>query len=167
MTRMLILAVILLAITLASWFLLGPKPPEENAPHYSVHIVSIREYGRDEMISIANQGEEPVDLSGWTLWAHRPDQRVGIAYRFPDGCMLGSSQMVRVHSGLKALGNSGIACRGKTPDLYWTIDYVWCNANGDSAYLYDAQTPSRNLVDRFEYGAGWHLSAVVPCAPGG
>jgi len=167
MTRGLIVAIILLAITLGSWFLLGPKPPEANAPHYPVHIVQIREYSSDEMVSIANQGEDPVDISGWTLWAHQVDTPNAVAYHFPKGCVLNSFQMIRVHSGPDALSNSGTQCQGKTPDLYWTINYVWCNANGDSAFLYDAQTPSQTLVDRYVYGAGWHLSPAVPCAPGG
>lgn len=61
-------------------------------------------------------------------------------------------------------GHSGTQCQGKTPDLFWTLNYVWCDANGDSAYLYDAQG---NPVDRYEYGGAWHESPVVPCAPGG
>ncbi len=164
MTRAFIFAAILLLITLGSWFLLGPKPPEPDRPQYAVRIVAIREYSADEQVSIANQGTEPVDISGWTLWAHRHDKAHGITYRFPTNCVLKSEQMIRVHSGPEALGHSSTKCQGKTPDLYWTIDYVWCNANGDSAYLHDAQG---NLADRLQYGAGWHLSAVVPCASGG
>jgi len=167
MGRALIVAVILLVITLGSWILLGPKPPDENAPHYAVHIVQIRQYSSDEMVAIANQGQEPVDISGWTLWAHQVNTPNGVAYHFPESCVLNGFHMIRIHSGPDALSHSGVKCTGKTPDLYWTIDHVWCDANGDSAYLYDAQTPSQRLVDRFEYGAGWHLSAVVPCAPGG
>ncbi len=164
MTKILVLALVLLAITLGSWFLLGPKPQEKNAPHYAVRVVTIRQYSRDEMVSIANQGDKPVDISGWTLWAHRPNKTIGIAYRFPQDCVLKSQQMIRVHSGPEALGHSSTKCQGKTPDLFWTLRYVWCDSNGDSAYLYDAKG---NLANRFEYGAGWHLSAVVPCAPGG
>jgi hypothetical protein len=164
MTRALIVAIILLAITLGSWFLLGPKPPEKDVPHYAVHVVAIREYSPDEMVSIANQGQEPVDISGWTLWAHRPEEARGIAYHFPDGCVLNGLQMVRVHSGPDSPNHAGTQCAGTTPDLYWTLNYVWCDANGDTAYLYDTQG---NFVDHFQYGGGWHESPSVPCAPGG
>ena len=98
MTKILVLALVLLAITLGSWFLLGPKPPEGNAPHYAVRIVTIREYSRDEMVSIANQGDKPVDISGWTLWAHRPNKTIGIAYRFPDNCILRDRKSTRLNS---------------------------------------------------------------------
>jgi hypothetical protein len=163
--KVLILGVVLLAVALGIWYLLGPQPVEKD--QYAVRIIDIREYSTDEMVSIANQGQQPVDISGWTLWAHLVGTPIGIAYHFPDGCIMNVGQIVRVHSGPDALSNSGVKCQGKTPDLYWTIQYVWCDANGDTAYLYDAQTPSQKLVDRYEYGAGWHLSAVVPCLPGG
>jgi hypothetical protein len=97
---------------------LGPKPPETDAPHYAVHIVQIREYSSDEMVSIANQGEDPVDISGWTLWAHQVDTPNGVAYRFPNDCALNGGQMVRVHSGPEALNHSSVKCEGKTPHLY-------------------------------------------------
>ncbi len=165
MERALILGIILLAIALGSWFLLGLKQPE--ASPYPVHIVQITEHGADQMVLIANQGPASVDISGWTLWAHQVNTHNGVSYRFPASCFLNGFQMVRVHSGSEALSHSSTHCVGKTPDLFWTINGIWCQGNGDEAYLYDAQTPSQRLVDRYEYGAGWHLSAAFPCLPGG
>lgn len=89
---------------------------------------------RDEWIEFSNQGEQPIDLSGYTL-----KDEANHIYEF-GAFTLDPGQSARLHS-----GNGQNSAR----DLYWGLgdDTVW-NNDGDSAYLRD---PDGALVDLYTY----------------
>lgn len=137
--------------------ILGAPPPLELP--YKVVITEIDPIGDDEVITIRNAGDEPVDLSGWRL-ATPPRYE----FAFPQGCLLPPGARLKVHSGpgssihRRLLANDPV-CR-PNGDLLWSLHHIWCDQNGDTAYLYDAQG---NLVNKYVYGAGYHESPFVPC----
>ncbi len=88
-----------------------------------------------ESITIGNDGDAPVDLSGWML----RDESSVHRFRFPAGLVVGPGTVVRVVSG----------CDAPSPaDLTWCADgAVWSNG-GDTAIL---QTAEGSVVDRMRY----------------
>jgi micrococcal nuclease len=96
--------------------------------------------GRDDLapngewIELANQGDGPVDLSGYTLRDEGPH-----LYTF-GAVVLSPGATVRIHSGR---GSDTAA------ELYWGLagDAVW-NNDGDAAYLRD---PAGAFVDSYTY----------------
>jgi len=137
--------------------ILGAPPPVQLP--YKVVIENIDPIGKDEVVYIRNRGDEAVDLSGWKLTT--PPH---FKFSFPSGCLLPAGAVLKIHSGPgskihKKLLEEEPVCR-PNGDLLWTLQYVWCDQNGDTAYLYNEQG---QLVDRYEYGAGWHRSLFVPC----
>jgi hypothetical protein len=75
-----------------------------------------------EEITLQNQGDETVDMTGWTL---RNEKRVG--YTFPEGFELRPGATVTVRSG----------CGDDTADeLYWCSDReIWDNNKGAATLL--------------------------------
>jgi len=134
--------------------------PSDVRSSYEVVITKIKPVGDDEIVWIKNLGDEPVDLSGWQLYTP-PYYR----FTFPQGCILAPGAELKLHSGpqpkifRRSPSREGEVCYPGV-DLLWTLQHVWCDQNGDTAYLYDSQG---NLVDKYEYGAGWHVSSFVPC----
>jgi hypothetical protein len=144
-------------LVIGAVLLLGAPPPVELP--YNIVITEIDPTGDDEIVWIKNPGEEPVDLSGWQLYT--PPR---FEFTFPEGCLLAPGASLKVHSGPgskihKPFLKDAPVCR-PNGDLLWTPHYVWCDQNGDTAYLYDTEG---NLVDRYVYGGGWHVSPFVPC----
>ena len=133
-------------------------PPQVELP-YKVEIATLEPTGGDEVIVIKNVGEEPVDLSGWRLHG-----APSYDFTFPEGCLLAPGAKLRIHSGpMPRLGKpprKGESVCRPNGDLLWTPLHVWCDRNGNTAYLYDAQG---NLVDKYVWGAGYHESPFVPC----
>ncbi len=85
-----------------------------------------------EWVEVANQGDSPIDLSGWSMRDESSQHR----FEFPAGFSLGPGKEVRVLSG----------CGDNTDSkLHWCAgDPIWSN-RGDTAYLLDG---SGNIVDR-------------------
>lgn len=150
---------VLLAI--GAMLILGAPQPVELP--YKVVIAEIQPIGDDEVVYIQNQGDEPVDLTGWKLTTPP-----NFEFRFPEGCLLPPGATLKIHSGPGAkihrpfLADKPL-CR-PNGDLLWTTQYVWCDQNGDTAYLWDSEG---HQVDKYEYGAGWHKSLYFPCNRGG
>jgi competence protein ComEC len=83
-----------------------------------------RENLNDEYVVLANDGDGPLELSGWTL-----ADEAGHTYTFPDGFTLAAGEQVTVHTG------SGT---DTATDLYWGAGSpVWNNA-GDTVVVRDA-----------------------------
>jgi len=114
-------------------------------PELRVVIVDINADadGRDdenpngEWIDILNDGEDVVDLSGWSI----RDESTRHRFLFPTSFLLAPNERVRVFSGC---GDDS------TFDLYWCDgNPVWNNA-GDTGFLVDAEGL---FVDTFDYGS--------------
>jgi len=84
----------------------------------------------DEYVVIKNEGNEAVDMTGWTL-----SDEANHVYTFPPGFILGAGATVTVYTG------SGTDMQDK---LYWGNDSPIWNNDGDTAYLRDNEG---NLVD--------------------
>lgn len=80
---------------------------------------------KNEVVLIANHGDEELDLGGWRL--HDDSSRK--AYVFPPGTKLRAGASVRVRSG------PGAATPGPG-ELAWKTSSVW-NDRGDTAFLED------------------------------
>lgn len=144
-------------LVLGAVLVLG-TPPKVELP-YRVEILKIEPIGQDEVVILKNLGKERVDLSGWQLIAP-----AGFEFRFPQGCSLPAGARLKIHSGPLAevhtpfLGQAQVC--PPDGDVLWTLVHVWCDQNGDTALLYDAQG---RFVHRYDYGGGWHESPYVPC----
>ncbi|MDT3433270.1 lamin tail domain-containing protein [Haloarcula sp. 1CSR25-25] len=77
-----------------------------------------RENLNDEYVVFENTGDEPLDLSGWTV-----EDDVGKTYTFPDGYTLGAGETVTLHTG------SGT---DSDTDLYWDSGSPIWNNGGDT-----------------------------------
>ena len=77
----------------------------------------------DEYFVLQNQGDESIDLGGWTVENER-----GFRYRIPDGFSLSAGGVVYIHSGLGI--NTGQI-------LYWNAPAPVWNNNSDIAVLRD------------------------------
>ena len=89
-----------------------------------------------EWAVIANDGSDPVDLTGWIL----KDESSSHRFSFPDGFRLGASSRVTVFSGCGT---------DTTAELFWcqSGSAVW-NNQGDTGFLLD---PSGNIVTALGY----------------
>ncbi|NLG69768.1 MAG: nuclease-like protein [Firmicutes bacterium] len=94
-------------------------------------IVSVDLAG--EEVVLVNDGDGPVDLSGWALISVAGNQR----FTFPVGTVLEPGARLVVRSGPSASPGPGV--------LIWTSAHVW-NNQGDPAELRD---PSGQLIARY------------------
>ncbi|PSQ08189.1 endonuclease [Halobacteriales archaeon QS_6_71_20] len=78
----------------------------------------------DEYVVVRNRGDEPVDLSGWTL-----TDAAGFEYGFPEGTTLAANGSVTVHVG------DG---EDTGTDLYWGRGRPTLNNGGETVTLRDA-----------------------------
>ena len=88
-----------------------------------------------EVVTLRNAGDEPIDLSGWTL-----ANESGGSYTFPDGFSLAPGDQVAVHTG-----------RGEdtATDLYWRLRApVWSDKGGTAILT----TPDGEIAAAFSYG---------------
>lgn len=87
-----------------------------------------------EFVALTNEGPD-ADLSGWML----RDESSAHRYRFPEGFVLATGEIITVRSGC------GVDSR---PDIYWCADgTVWTNS-GDTVLLLD---DFGAVVDRVRY----------------
>jgi micrococcal nuclease len=88
----------------------------------------------DEWVEFTNQGDQPIDLSGYTL-----KDEANHIYEFDD-FTLQAAKSVRLYTG------NG---QNTSTKLYWGLgdNTVW-NSNGDTAYL---RAPDGSLVDLYTY----------------
>jgi len=94
-----------------------------------------RENLNDEYVVLENAGEEPIDLSGWTI-----SDAADKTYRFPDGFVLDPGERVTVHTG------SG---EDTATDLYWGAGSPVWNNDGDTVTV---RTADGEVVARETYG---------------
>jgi hypothetical protein len=90
----------------------------------------------NEYISVRNNGESPVDLSGWVL-----SNGAGYTFIFPEGSILAAGSVVTIYSGC---AEDAKEARG----LYWCATKpVWHDVAG-KATLY---MPNSTVVDTHAY----------------
>lgn len=78
----------------------------------------------DEYVTFRNAGEEPLDLTGWTV-----SDEAGHAYRFPEGFTLEPGATVTLHTG---------AGRDTEDALYWGSEGAVWNNDGDTVVVTNA-----------------------------
>jgi len=88
-----------------------------------------------EVVTLKNYGDEPIDVSGWTLSNER-----GTAYEFPEGFSLAPGAQVSIHSGCGQDSNT---------DLYWCSRHPLWDDSGGVASL---SMPDGTQVIAFAYG---------------
>lgn len=142
-----------IALVVGSIFLFGPAQVEKSPYSETVSLLNLTANGPDESIVLLNGGKEDLDLTGWRLFVEPRFELL-----FPQGCTLRAGKRLVIHSGPEA-GKYPPTCEGGQ-DLQWRLDHVWCDQNGNTAYLYDVEG---RLADEFRWGGGWHLSPFVPC----
>jgi micrococcal nuclease len=104
------------------------------APRFAdVRITAKEKAAEPEYVTLTNEGNQPVDLGGWTLYSVRGGQR----YELPAGVVLQPGASVTIYSGPGAEQAGG---------LFWTGANVWNRSQSDPAELYDA---AGALVDRW------------------
>lgn len=113
--------------------------PGGTVSHHGLVLDEIRENARgrdarnldDEYLVFENDGDDRIDLSGWTV-----SNEAGDEYTFPEGFTLGPGEQVTLHSGHG---------RDEGGDLYWeATDPVWDN-QGDVVTVRDAA--GRTVLD--------------------
>lgn len=90
---------------------------------------------RAEVVSITNDGQEVIDLTGWVLISEVGDQR----YTFPSPTLLRPGSEIQVLAGPNAKPGPN--------KLVWTNSYIW-NNDHDPAALYNAQGILVKWVER-------------------
>ena len=123
---------------------LPPTPIAPTAADGPVQIVQLDGAAQDETVVIENLGDEPVDLSGWSIQSYGGGACQPMAeqvYTFPAGLHLAARASVHVHSGAGALSDP-------PGDLLWTVENMWSNS-GDRADLRDE---SGQVVSTWVYG---------------
>ena len=93
-----------------------------------------RENLNDEYVIFRNDGEEPLDLSEWTV-----TDEANHAYSFPAGTALGPGETLTLHTGT---GRDGDA------DLYWRSGSPVWNNDGDTVFV---RTAEGELVAEVRY----------------
>ena len=84
-----------------------------------------RENLGDEYVVFANDGDDPLDLTGWTV-----EDEAGASYAFPDGFRLDAGERVTLHTG------SGTDTER---DLYWGSGSPIWNNGGDTVIVRNSQ----------------------------
>jgi hypothetical protein len=102
------------------------------------HSPALGELGEgDESVTVRNEGERPLDLSGWTV-----GNDAGRSYRIPESVTLDPGEHLTVHRGTGT--DTGT-------DLYWDADDpVWPNRGGTVV----VETPSGDHVIEATYKGG-------------
>jgi competence protein ComEC len=108
------------------------KPTAEAAASPRIEIVHIDLVG--EVVTLRNNGDAPVDLSGWKLVSEKGNQ----TYVIPTDTLLAAGAELKIISGPNAQAGDG--------QLVWNQSNIWANS-GDPGALYD---PQGELVARYE-----------------
>lgn len=116
----------------------GPSEAADRLVLDAVHEHRPGEGSRsDEHVAFVNDGERPLDLSGWRL-----ANEAGRSYRFPDGTVLEPDERLTVHSGE---GRDGAG------DRYWDADEPVWRARGDTVIV---ETPDGERALEVTYKGG-------------
>jgi len=105
--------------------------PVEIDDNSKIQIMKVNLQG--EIVLIKNNGNHPVDLSGWKLLSVKGSQD----FFFPAGTILQAGKEMTIASGRNAENVPGA--------IIWSKSYIW-NNEGDPAELYDNKG---RLVSRF------------------
>jgi len=108
---------------------------QESAPQKTSILITNLDVS-DEKVTICNNTDEDVDLTGWALVSEVGNQK----FNFPDGYILRAGKCVNILSGRGAIDEP-------PANLKWTGAYVW-NNDGDIAALYNAEGI---LISRVEF----------------
>jgi hypothetical protein len=139
--------------------------PANSPPPYKVVIEEILFWTDDEVVIIRNKDTKEINLSGWRLVTHHDDRA---SFTFPDGCILLPGAAIKIHSGPESSIHSKFLAKEEVcrpnGDLLWTLHHIWCDQNGDTAYLFDSEG---RKIDEYKYGGGWHPDPDIPCNASG
>ncbi|KUK80215.1 MAG: Beta-lactamase domain protein [Petrotoga mobilis] len=108
---------------------------QESAPQKTSILITNLDVS-DEKVTICNNTDEDVDLTGWVLVSEVGNQK----FNFPDGYVLRVGECVNILSGRNAIDEPPV-------NLKWTGVYIW-NNDSDIAVLYDAEG---TLISRLEF----------------
>jgi endonuclease YncB( thermonuclease family) len=111
-----------------------------------ITIADIQYIGDDEILTLHNKSDNPIDLTGWKL-VSLPSQ----LFTLPRPCTIQPYARLRIHSGPKADRRNTDCSKG---DLFWTNSAIW-NNDGDNALL---QMPGTIVVDYADYKGGHPLT---------
>lgn len=111
-------------------------------------IQSIQPTGEDEVVTIINSDDQPLDLTGWRLESSNSlGQEVKETFWFPKGCLLPAGGILRIHSGPYARSWGDSSCDHREIDLPWMEIGIWNDA-ADVAWL---RGSSGELIDLYAY----------------
>jgi len=99
-----------------------PTPPAQGTANVKITNIDLNA----EVVTLQNQGSEPVDLTEWKLVSTVGSQ----TFDFPSGTTIAAGTTLKIASGPNALASSNT--------LVWTKAYIW-NNDGDPGVLYNAQ----------------------------
>jgi len=117
----------------------GLPMPTFTPPANPLAIEMVSHSGRDEFVTIRNNGSAAQDMTGWSLVSVVGTQ----TYHFSNRFVLDAGASVQVHSGPDAAGDP-------SGNLLWSTGYIWRD-DWDKAELRDsAGVP----VSSWCYGAG-------------
>ena len=139
-----------------------PVPPEGRIELTAANFETpggAREHLDEETVTLANVGDDSLDLSGWSV-----ADAAGADYRFADGTILGAGATLTLHTGSGADSDT---------DRYWGRSQAVWNDEGDTVHVFDdegALVLARTVPERPADVAGQSLvlAAVVadPTASG-
>jgi hypothetical protein len=108
---------------------------QESTPQKTSILITYLDVS-DEKVTICNNTDIDVDLTGWVLVSEVGNQK----FNFPDGYILKAGKCVNILSGRNAIDEP-------PTNLKWTGAYIW-NNDSDIAALYDAEGV---LLSRVEF----------------
>ncbi len=97
--------------------------PEAQLPTKVSGVVISDRSNAQDTVSVRNNGEAAVDLSGWYLYSERGKE----IFVFPEGTVIAPGQTINIGT---------LSTPGET-DLLWPDENVWHDKKEDTAYLYD------------------------------
>lgn len=97
--------------------------PEAQLPAVASDVVISDRSNAQDTVSVRNNGEAAVNLSGWYLYSERGKE----IFVFPEGTVIAPGQTINIGT---------LSTPGET-DLLWPDENVWHDKKEDTAYLYD------------------------------
>ncbi len=107
----------------------------------SLGAINVADRGDDEFeglfVMFKNDGDTPIDFTGWTMRDHPDDGVVGSPggpspFRFPDGFTLEPGENVYIHTG-------GDESQDREDVLHWGLRTTVWDENGDTVIVKDAE----------------------------
>ncbi len=111
-------------VTLADGIANVTMLPDAQLPDNGANVVISDRSNAQDTVSIRNNGEAAVDLSGWYLYSGKGKE----IFVFPEGTMMEKDQTINIGT---------LSTPGET-DFLWPDENVWHDKKEDTAYLYDA-----------------------------